>query len=164
MAVVVMLALMGLTFADVILRDVFSRPIRGGLEITEMMLAAVIFLGLPLTTAASEHVTLDTLDEILPIWARTALDVLAQIVCAAMLFGASWLIAKRALRLADDNDVSSQLLLPLWPIVALIAVALAISAVLHLVMAVQVVHSSATDGAELGSKTPAGESQPESVL
>ncbi len=42
-----LLAMMGLTVADVLGRYLLGAPITGATELTEMMLAAVIFLGLP---------------------------------------------------------------------------------------------------------------------
>ena len=62
LAALVLFAMMMLTCVDVIGRYFFSRPIFGGFELTEMMLAAMIFLGLPLVTLRNEHVTVDVLD------------------------------------------------------------------------------------------------------
>ena len=45
--------LMTLTCVDVIGRYFFSMPVTGGFELTEMMLAALIFVGLPLVTFAT---------------------------------------------------------------------------------------------------------------
>ena len=60
--------MMMLTCVDVIGRYFFSQPIFGAFEITEMLLAALIFAGLPLVTLRNEHVTVDVLDPITPDW------------------------------------------------------------------------------------------------
>ena len=49
--------LMLLTCVDVIGRYFFSSPVAGGFEITEMLLAGLIFSALPLVTLRGEHVT-----------------------------------------------------------------------------------------------------------
>ena len=68
LAALVLFAMMTLTCADVIGRYFFSQPIFGGFELTEMLLAAMIFLGLPLVTLRNEHITVDVLDSITPDW------------------------------------------------------------------------------------------------
>ncbi len=47
--------LMGVSFADVILRSL-NRPIRGAYEITEIAVGAMVFAALPLVTLKREHV------------------------------------------------------------------------------------------------------------
>ncbi len=64
----VLFAMMVLTCVDVVGRYFLSRPIFGAFEITEMLLAALIFAGLPLVTLRNEHVTVDVLDPITPDW------------------------------------------------------------------------------------------------
>ena len=44
----ILLAMMLLTVVDVVARYVFSRPLRGAFEVTELMLLVLIFAGLPL--------------------------------------------------------------------------------------------------------------------
>jgi TRAP-type C4-dicarboxylate transport system permease small subunit len=41
---------------------VFNQPRDGGFEITEMMLAALIYCGLPLVSQRREHIVIDTFD------------------------------------------------------------------------------------------------------
>lgn len=65
-AAAVMFCLMLLTCVDVIGRYFFNRPVWGGFELTEMLLAALIFAGLPLVTLRDDHVTVDLFDPIVP--------------------------------------------------------------------------------------------------
>lgn len=55
-------AMMALTAVDVAARYVFSAPLDGAFEIVTMLLAASIFLGLPLVTRQYGHITVDLLD------------------------------------------------------------------------------------------------------
>src|SRR4029077_1450758 len=67
-AAVLLFGLMVLTCVDVVGRYFLNRPVYGAFEITEMLLAALIFLGLPLVTLRNEHVNVDVLDPITPDW------------------------------------------------------------------------------------------------
>jgi TRAP-type C4-dicarboxylate transport system permease small subunit len=79
-AAVVLFCLMALTCVDVVARYFFNSPVYGGFEITEMLLAVLIFSGLPLVTLRNEHVTVDVLDPITPQWLLRARHVAACLV------------------------------------------------------------------------------------
>ena len=68
LAAVLLFCLMALTCADVIGRYFLGTPIYGAFEMTEMLLAALIFAGLPLVTLRNDHVTVDLLDPVMPDW------------------------------------------------------------------------------------------------
>jgi len=59
MGVAALNAMMLLVVADVILRKYFAAPIRGALEITEILMGFVVFLGLAFCAAKDEHVVID---------------------------------------------------------------------------------------------------------
>ena len=61
-ASVILFLMMLLTFVDVVARYLFNWPLRGGFELTELMLLVLIFAGLPLVSHADEHVTMDFID------------------------------------------------------------------------------------------------------
>ena len=54
--------MMMITAVDVAGRYLFSKPLAGGFEIPEMMLAALIYCGLPLVSKRREHIVIDTFD------------------------------------------------------------------------------------------------------
>ena len=58
----VLAAMIGLTCVDVIARYLFNSPVNGAYELTQLLLASLIFLALPLTTAAGEHIEVELLD------------------------------------------------------------------------------------------------------
>ena len=61
----VLFLMMLLTAIDVAGRYVFNKPLQGGLELTEMMLAALIYCGLPLVSKRREHIVIDTFDPLM---------------------------------------------------------------------------------------------------
>lgn len=63
MVLVVSLSFMvGLTFVDVLGRRLFNTPVFGATDITEHLMAVIIFAGLPLLTARRGHLSIDLFD------------------------------------------------------------------------------------------------------
>ena len=125
-------AMMAFTFADVVLRYLFARPVRGGLEVIELLMVAMIFSGLPLVSSRDEHVTIDTLESRLPGAIRAGLRRVMHFIAAAGLAGASWLMYRKAATLADFGDRTQLLGAPIAPFVYFMAALLAVTALVHI--------------------------------
>ena len=82
-ASLILFLMMLLTFVDVVARYLFNFPLRGGFEVTELMLLVLIFAGLPLVSHADEHVTMDFIDRVLPEGARQLLVRVVHAICGA---------------------------------------------------------------------------------
>lgn len=87
-----------LTFLDVFMRYVFNAPLRGGFELSGLLLAALVMAALPLVTWQSEHVTVDVLDRVFQGKARLVRDVSTLVFQAAMVALLSWRLATEAWR------------------------------------------------------------------
>ena len=101
--------MMVVTCADVAGRYLFNRPIQGAFELTEMLLAAMIFTALPLVTARGEHVTVDLFDAVTPDWLLRAQHVLAcliGVVCTAFL---AYRLGVRAQGMVSSGQTTAQL-------------------------------------------------------
>lgn len=127
--------LAGVTVLDVVGRYWFDAPISGAFELTQLMLAALIFAALPLTTAARGHVEVDLIAGALPQLLRPAIAWLGAIVSAAALAVFSWRLAVHAVRLAADGSVTNALDVPLAPLAWLGAISCGASAVIALMLA-----------------------------
>lgn len=57
-----LVAMMCLTGADVIARYFFNAPIKGAFELTEILLACLVFTALPITTGAREHIEVELVE------------------------------------------------------------------------------------------------------
>ncbi len=134
-ASVLLLALMLLTFADVLARYVFNAPIRGAFELTELALLVLIFCGLPLASVADEHVTMDFIDQWLPERARRALQRTVQFAVGLLLLGLAWQVVLKAGKISSYGDTTDVLKLPVGPFVYLMAVMVAITGLVHLAKA-----------------------------
>jgi TRAP-type transport system small permease protein len=131
---VVLFAMMMVTAVDVAGRYLFNKPIAGGFELTEILLAALIYCGLPLVSARREHIVIDTFDPLFSPRLKRGLDMIAEVVCAIGLAGVGFLIFLRANRVAEYGDTTSVLKLPLAPVVYLMAAMITIAAVIHLLL------------------------------
>ncbi len=130
----VLFLMMMVTTVDVIGRYIFNKPLNGGFELTEMMLAALIYCGLPLVSQHREHIVIDTFDTFMSPKVKRALDVIAEIVCSLTLGGIGYLIFRRAARVADYGDTTSVLKLPLAPVAYLMGTMILIACVIHLAL------------------------------
>ena len=70
LAALVLMALMLLTCVDVAGRYFLNRPVTGGLEVTEILLALVIFAGVPLVTKGGSSGAPELLAQIVRTLAR----------------------------------------------------------------------------------------------
>lgn len=113
--VVLMLSLFAmvvLTFADVVGRRFFNAPIYGAHDLTEHLMAIIVFSGLPLLTAARGHLCVDLLDKILLRDSLRWWHAIIQLLVAAALglIGYQFIVAAKDA--ADILEVSHELLIP----------------------------------------------------
>ena len=134
-AALVLFAMMLLTCADVVGRYFLSRPIFGAFELTEMLLAALIFAGLPLVTLRNEHVTVDVFDSITPDWLFRIQHVIA---CALGLLSTgylAWRLWLRAVNMDAAGETTAQLKFKLAYLTYAMSILMALTAVALLVLA-----------------------------
>lgn len=124
--------MMTLTFVDVVARYVFNRPLRGGFEITELLLLVLIFAGLPLVTHAGEHVTMDLIDRLLGARARALVARLVELASAGLMFLLTWLMWLKAGRIAGYGDTTDVLRISVGPFVYFMTAMILLSGLLHL--------------------------------
>jgi len=108
-AAVLMFCLMLLTCADVVGRYFFNKPVTGGFELTEMLLAALIFAGVPLVTLRGDHITVDLFDPVTPDWLFRIQHALATLIGAACTGYLAWCLWLRAAGLDRAGETTSQL-------------------------------------------------------
>jgi TRAP-type C4-dicarboxylate transport system permease small subunit len=112
-AAALMFCMMLLTCVDVVGRYFFNKPVTGGFEMTEMLLAALIFAGLPLVTLRGDHITVDLFDAVTPEWLFRAQHVVATLVGAACTGFLAWRLWLRAAELASRGETTSELGFPI---------------------------------------------------
>jgi TRAP-type transport system small permease protein len=125
-------SMMALTFVDVFSRKFLGTSIRGSLELTELLMLVVIFMGLPLASLKGEHVFFDLLDHLLPPPLRRVQHIISNGICTIVLTGAAWLVWQRADRTVSMGDTTAQLQIGIGPFHYGAAVLLALTAIMHL--------------------------------
>jgi TRAP-type C4-dicarboxylate transport system permease small subunit len=133
-AATVLFALMVLTCVDVIGRYFLSEPVYGGFEITEMLLAALIFAGLPLVTLRNEHVTVDVLDPITPDWLYRAEHAVACLLSGIATGYLAWRLWVRAMSLHAAGETTAQLKFKLAYLTYAMSILMALTAVVLLLL------------------------------
>ena len=78
------------TAGDALLRDVLGRPLPGTFEATELVLAAIIFFGLPYTSLTDGHVSVDFLTGRLGQRTRYAIIAANALICAGLFGVITW--------------------------------------------------------------------------
>lgn len=135
-AAVLLFCLMAVTTVDVIGRYIFNFPLRGGFEITELLLLTLIFAGLPLVSRADEHVTMDFIDQALPTRGRRMLRRVVDLICGIVILALAWRVYVKAGKIAGYGDTTEVLRILVGPFVYFMALMVAVTAVVHLVRAV----------------------------
>ncbi len=127
---VLLFLMMTLTFVDVWGRYIFNSPVPGGFEITELMMAALIFAGLPLVTLHDEQISVDLIDQFMPKsllrW-RDALVGILSSVMVAVLSHRMWIKAQEQVNYGDET---AALNIPVAPVTYFMSVATALTCVL----------------------------------
>ncbi len=130
-ASILLLGMMVLTFVDVVARYLLNRPIRGGFEITELLLLVLIFAGLPLVSHADEHVTMDFIDRILPPGARLAWIRFMHLAIAALMAFLTWQVWIKAGKIAGYGDTTDVLRIAIGPFLYFMTAMMALTTVVH---------------------------------
>lgn len=76
-----LLAMTGLTFYQVVLRYVFNSGLSWSLELTGVFFAVMIFIGVPYGVRVSSHIGVDALVKLLPTRQMRVVGILATLLC-----------------------------------------------------------------------------------
>lgn len=124
-----------LTFADVLGRRLFGTPIYGGHDLTEHLMAVIVFCGLPLLTSARGHLSVDLLDHFLMVPSLRWWHVLINFGVSALLLLVSYQFYIAMLDAIDIQEVSQELLIPRSYMYSFISVSCFISSVMAILPA-----------------------------
>lgn len=120
--------LMLLTFFDVAGRNLFNRPINGTSELTEIALAAIIFLMLPRVAIAGQHIVIDLIDTFVSTRVVAWLDAFASLLGAVMFGLIGWQVFVMAGKAAGYEDKTPTLHIPIGPVLYAMSVFAAVVA------------------------------------
>lgn len=121
-------AMVVINFADVTGRHLFNHPIYGIHDLTEHLMALVVFCGLPLVTIAGNHLAVDLLDKFLQSPAMRWWQHAIVLLIVAVLLLVAWTFLQSALEAGEISDVSNELRLPRGPLYLFMMVSALLSA------------------------------------
>lgn len=127
-AALLLFTLILVTCVDVVGRYFFSAPLSGAFEITELLLAALVFAALPLTTERKEHIEVDLINVFLNNKVKRYLVAFSGLFSAALLTTFAWRLASHAASAAQDGATTNALGIPLAPFGYLAAFSCLVSA------------------------------------
>ncbi len=130
-----------MTGVDVVARYAFNKPVRGGVDLTEIMLVVIVACGIAITTAEDTHIRVDSIFEKLSPFGKHILLVFAAIV-SVLVFGTSvWQGAVGAMKAISDSEVTGILEIPLFPFKSFLALGFLMSLVVSIDRVVRLLSS-----------------------
>ena len=132
LAAIALLVMVAALVMDVVMSNLFRRPIVGMFDLVESTLVVLVFLGFPATFLHSGHIAVDVVDHFVSPRAVARLKWLAALVSLGFLVFLAWQMVGPALDAWRFGERKQELGLPLWALwipmilgVVLSAVALA---------------------------------------
>ena len=114
MAVLMVLAMVLLTIADVTMRKFVDKPMTGVTELVELALGGAFFFALPGVFWRCAHITMDIIDDHWPQW-RPVLQRAAMVINALVLVVLVWHMWPPMLDVISFGDTSADLQIPkIW--------------------------------------------------
>lgn len=117
---VCLVAMMFLTMSDVILRYVFTTPITGAYDLTELMMAIAIVFGVAHCGFLREHVKVDLVLERFPKRVQAIIDSVTSFIGLGLFVMISWQIFAYAKTLIDSGLATNILKVPVFPFVGIV--------------------------------------------
>lgn len=129
--------MMLLTFFNVAGRKLLNSPVVGAVEMTELLMGLIVFLGIAHTTHSRGHVTVDIITSHLPGRTREGLALAAQILSAGFVAIVSWRLWVVANETVSDNLRTQVWELPIYPAAYLMAAGCTLMVLILLVQIAQ---------------------------
>jgi TRAP-type C4-dicarboxylate transport system permease small subunit len=135
---ILLLILAGVTFADVVGRNVFAKPMPGSFDIISYMMAILVFSAAPSIARARSHVAVDLLDKYYPDWAARVRDTVIELFVSGLMMLLSWRLAVYGIEAHQFDRVSPDIYLPLWPVAGFCAVLGFVASLTHIANAINI--------------------------
>ena len=119
----ILLALIGLTFVDVILRYIFSSPILGAKDLLEMGMVVVISLAFPFTWRIGGHIVVDLIPDYGIKFLTTLRDVVVRLIGIEIFRHLAWNAWVRAGDAKLFNEATNMIEVPFQPFFWILSIA-----------------------------------------
>ena len=114
-AAVMLAALMLLGSSDVIGRYFFNKPIKGTFEISEILLAGIVFFGLAYTSSIERHVRVDTFVLLFSPRLQAIIGCIISFLALIIFFLIGWQGAELAMKSWEQHRLIDVIYVPIAP-------------------------------------------------
>src|SRR6266567_4383911 len=145
------------TFGDVIGRYFFHAPFAFTVELTQMLMAIVVFFGVGLVTHEDAHISADVVTLRLPPRLRALFALVTNLLALGFLALMAWRLWLYAGFLLEKGDTTQVWHVPLWPVALAVAFGslfLLTGVILHLIGAWRHMRNPETPPTTIPSSTP----------
>ncbi len=115
--------IMILTFIDVVGRYAFNAPLVATVEVTELLMGMMIYLGVGLTTHNRGHIKVDIVFDRLPPRLQAIFELITLGISIALMALICWQLWLRSGVVMDKGDTTQILEWSIWPVAYLISAA-----------------------------------------
>jgi TRAP-type C4-dicarboxylate transport system permease small subunit len=122
---VFLFGIMVLTVCDVVSRYCFNYPIMGTIELVELMLAIMVFLGLAYATQKG-HIVVEVIFILLPVKARAIVAFITSLMGLGFFIAVLFSMIIIAKEQIANNNLSGVLKMPIYPVTIAIVLAVAV--------------------------------------
>ena len=137
--------MMAVSVVDVVGRKFADKPLRGAVEIIEMLMLLTVFLAWPLVTRNRAHITLDLVDQLMPKKIQVLRERLGELAGGILLLGAAFLAYSRAGQAMKEMETTTLLEIKLGPLYFLVMGLFILTGGIHLVQVFRAFHESDND-------------------
>lgn len=120
-AMAVLCLMMVLTTIDVMGRYLFDKPVQGTFELTEIMLATIVFCSLAFCQFSKGHISVDIVVSRFSKKSQKTIEMLNYIVTLVVLGLIAWMSFQNGMMLKNTMDVTMILGIPIYPFVLLVS-------------------------------------------
>ncbi len=132
----ILFSMMSLTCIDVVGRYLFETPVTGSVELTEMLLGALIFSTMPLVTWRKEHISVDITDSLIPKHIKNIRDMGFDVLVAISLGVIGFKVWELADRANMYGEMTEYLEIPTHHFIYFLATSCWLTAITSLVLVV----------------------------
>ena len=119
------LIIMVIVMIDVTGRAAFNKPLHSGVEISELLLVSLVFLGLSGAQQQRQNFAIEIFTRHLPAPVQTAFELAGYIGCLAIVILLAWPSTIQAISSFDRNEMGFGIVaFPIWPARIVLAVGL----------------------------------------
>lgn len=125
-----LLALVALTCADVIGRELFNAPVFGAVELTRLALPLIVFASLPLVSYKEEHISVDLMDMFFPERAINARQFVLNLILVPIMAIVAWQLWILGSDWLEYNELTEDLRIPKYVMAYFISIMCGITSLL----------------------------------